>query len=252
MINPFEVPDPVLAWTLTGVTCGYLVFGITAFGASMVALPFLVQAIPLTQAVPLMLLCDLLATPLVGLPNRHRADHTELKRLLPTLLLGVVLGCTVLASAPARPLLGLLGVFVIMVSAQGLLTTQQLIVSASKHWAWPAGLAGGIFSALYGTGGPVYTAYLTRRMSDFEAFRATTALLILTSAVCRLVAFLLAGLLVDMDIWRLAFWAVPTSLAAMWVGSRLRHRLNPQALRRLVLWLLLLAGTGVLWRAARL
>ena len=117
--------DPVLAWTLLGITCAYLVFGITAFGASMVALPFLVQALPLTQAVPLMLLCDLLATPLIGLPNRHRADRTELKRLLPTLLLGVVLGSTVLASAPARPLLGLLGVFVIVVSAQGLLTAQR-------------------------------------------------------------------------------------------------------------------------------
>ena len=61
-MSPLDVPDPVLAWTLAGVTCGYLVFGITAFGASMVALPFLVQALPLTQAVPLMLLCDLLAT----------------------------------------------------------------------------------------------------------------------------------------------------------------------------------------------
>ena len=251
-MSPHDVPDPVLAWTLAGVTCGYLVFGITAFGASMVALPFLVQAVPLTQAVPLMLLCDLLATPLVGLPNRHRADRTELKRLLPTLLLGVALGSTVLASAPARPLLWLLGVFVIVVSAQGLLTAQRLTVSASPNWAWPAGLAGGVFSALYGTGGPVYTTYLTRRMSDFEAFRATTALLILTSAACRLAAFLLAGLLVDPDVWRLAFWAVPTCLAAMWLGTRLRHRLNPQALRRLVLWLLLLAGAGVLWRAARL
>lgn len=251
-MNPFDVPDPVLAWTLAGVTCAYLVFGITAFGASMVALPFLVQALPLTQAVPLMLLCDLLATPLVGLPNRHRADRTELRRLLPTLLLGVVLGATVLASAPARPLLWLLGGFVIAVSVHGLLASPRRTLSASPRWAWPAGLAGGIFSALYGTGGPVYTAYLTRRLTDFEAFRATVALLILTSAACRLVTFVLAGLLVSATVWHLALWAVPTCLAALWVGTRLRHRLDPQALRRLVLWLLLLAGAGVMWRAARL
>jgi hypothetical protein len=241
-----------LVWTLTGVTCAYLVFGITAFGASMVALPFLVQALPLTQAVPLMLLCDLLATPLVGLPNRHRADKGELRRLLPTLLLGVALGSTALSQAPARPLLWLLGLFVILVSAQGLLTAQRLGVSASPRWAWPAGLAGGVFSALYGTGGPIYTTYLTRRLTDFESFRATTALLILTSAACRLLTFLLAGLLVNPEVWRLATWAVPTCLAALWVGTRLRHRLDPKSLRRLVLWLLLLAGAGVLWRAAHL
>lgn len=244
--------DPVLAWTLAGVTCAYLVFGITAFGASMVALPLLVQALPLTQAVPLMLLCDVLATPLVGLPNRHRADKVELRRLLPTLLLGVVLGSTVLASAPAKPLLWLLGTFVIVVAAHGLLTVQRLQVSTSPLWAGPAGLVGGVFSALYGTGGPIYTIYLARRLAEFEQFRATTAILILTSAACRLLAFLVAGLLFSAEVWRLALWAVPTCLIALWLGTRLRHRLNPQTLRRLVFWLLLAAGAGVLWRAAQL
>jgi hypothetical protein len=242
--------DLSLAWTLAGVACAYLVFGITAFGASMVALPFLVQALPLTQAVPLMLLCDLVATPLVGLPNRKRADRAELRRLMPTMLLGVALGSTVLAQAPARPMLWLLAVFMIGVSAQGLLRPQSLVNSASALWASPAGLIGGVFSALFGTGGPVYTSYLARRMTDFEAFRATTALLILTSAACRLLTFLIAGLLVNPQVWRLAVWAVPTCLAALWVGTRLRHRIDPQRLRHLVLWLLLLAGVSVAWRAA--
>ncbi len=246
------VPDLALAWTLTGVACAYLVFGITAFGASMVALPFLVQALPLTQAVPLMLLCDLLATPLVGLPNRKRADNSELRRLLPTMLLGIALGSTVLAQAPARPLLWLLAVFVIGVSMQGLLMAQPLGITVAARWATPAGLIGGIFSALYGTGGPVYTSYLTRRLTDFEAFRATSALLILTSAACRLVTFLLAGLLINPEVWQLAVWAVPTCLVALWVGTRLRHCIHPQRLRRLVLWLLLFAGGGVAWRAAHL
>lgn len=244
--------DPALAWTLAGVACAYLVFGITAFGASMVALPMLVQALPLTQAVPLMLLCDVLATPLVGLPNRHRADKSELRRLLPTLLLGVVLGSTVLAQAPAQPLLWLLGLFVMIVSTHGLLTVQHLQVSASARWAAPTGLVGGVFSALYGTGGPVYTTYLARRLTDFEQFRATTAILILTSAACRLLAFLVAGLLFSAEVWRLAIWAVPTCLVALWLGTRLRHRLDPRALRRFVLWLLLFAGASVLWRAAQL
>lgn len=246
------MPDPTLAWTLAGVACGYLVFGITAFGASMVALPFLVQALPLTQAVPLLLVCDLLATPLIGLPNRQRADRVELGRLLPTMLLGVALGSTVLAQAPARPLLWLLGLFVISVSAQSLLTAKPLASRASQRWASPAGLMGGVFSALFGTGGPIYTSYLARRLTDFESLRATTALLILTSATCRLVTFLITGLLVNPEVWRLAVWAVPTCLGALWLGTRLRHHVNPLRLRRLVFWLLLWAGMGVVWRAAKL
>ena len=244
--------DPALAWLLTGITSAYLVFGLTAFGASMVALPFLVQAMPLTEAVPLLLLCDTVATPLVGLPNRQRANGAELRRVLPSMLVGIALGATVLAQAPARPLLWLLGVFVLCVAGHGLLTVQQLQVSASPRWAVPAGLAGGVFSALFGTGGPIYTAYYARRLTDFESFRATTALTILTSAACRLAAFLLAGLLLSPLLWQRAAWAVPTCLCALWVGTRLRHRIHPQRLRRLVFALLLLAGVGVMWRAARL
>ena len=149
-------------------------------------------------------------------------------------------------------LLAALGIFVIVVASHGLITVQRLQVSTSPLWAGPAGLLGGIFSAMYGTGGPIYTIYLARRLADFEQFRATTALLILTSAACRLLAFLVAGLLFSPQVWRLALWAVPTCLISLWLGTRLRHRLNPQTLRRLVLWLLLASGAGVLWRASQL
>lgn len=244
--------DAALAWTLAGCSAAYLVFGVTGFGASMVALPLLVQAMPLTEAVPLLLLCDLLATPLVGLSNRHRADGVELRRLLPTLLVGIALGSTVLATAPARPLLWLLGVFVFAVALHGLLTVQRLQATAAAWWAWPAGLAGGVFSALFGTGGPVYTVYLARRITDFERFRATIAFTLLVSAFCRLTAFLLAGLLANPALWQRAAWAVPTCLVSLWVGTRLRHHVDPLRLRRTVFWLLLLASTGILWRAASL
>jgi len=244
------VLDPDMSWTLASIALAYLVFGITAFGASMVALPFLVQAMPLTEAVPLVLLCDVVATPLVGLGNRKKADMGELRRLLPTLLAGVVLGSTLLAQAPTQVLLWLLGVFVLGVASHGLLTVHHLQASASTAWSWPSGFVGGVFSALFGTGGPIYTAYLARRIGDFETFRATTATVILTSAACRLAAFLIAGLLINPSVWQRALWAVPTCLVALWLGTRLRHHMNPMRLRRLVFQLLLLAGISVLWRAA--
>jgi len=40
-------------------------------------------------------------------------------------------------------------------------------------WAMPAGLVGDTFSALFGTGGPIYTMYLSRRLDNSDEFRST-------------------------------------------------------------------------------
>ena len=52
-------------------------------------------------------------------------------------------------------------------------------------WALPFGVFGGVFSALFGTGGPIYTIYLSRRIAALDAFRATISVVILASGVVR-------------------------------------------------------------------
>ena len=59
----------------------------------------------------------------------------------------------------------------------------------SAHWALPAGLVGGAFTALYGTGGPIYTIYLARRLFDKNTLRATIGVLIFCTALIRLALF---------------------------------------------------------------
>ena len=53
----------------------------------------------------------------------------------------------------------------------------------------PAGMAGGVFTALYGSGGPIYTVYLARRLGDANRLRATIAVLIFCTAWARLALF---------------------------------------------------------------
>ena len=60
-------------------------------------------------------------------------------------------------------------------------------------WSLPLGTVGGVFSALFGTGGPIYTIYLARRIDDKGRLRATISTLIFLSALARLAAFLAAG-----------------------------------------------------------
>ena len=147
------------------VAFAYTVVGLTGFGASMVAMPILVQLLPLRLALPMMLVYDLIGGVAIGVRNRKSVDRRELVRLVPFMLVGVVLGVTVLVKAPERALLLLLGVFVLAFALWSLVARAPGAPIAPA-WAAPLGTVGGVFSALFGTGGPIYTIYLARRLQE--------------------------------------------------------------------------------------
>jgi uncharacterized protein len=242
------------SWTALGcaaafVTLGYVVFGLTGFGASIVAIPLLVQFFPLRFVVPLMLVFDLFAGSLLGLRNRRHLSRPELLRLLPCLAIGMVGGLTLLIHVPERWLLLALGGFVGAYAVWSLLNRAP-VRPASAGWAWPAGLIGGAFTALYGTGGPVYTMYLARRLPDKDTLRATIGVLIFCTAFFRLVLFAATGLYAQQSLLKLALGLMPFALGGYLIGSELHSRLPSRLAIRAVWFLLLASGIGLLVRAA--
>jgi uncharacterized protein len=233
-----------LAAVCAAITLAYTVFGFGGFGANLVALPMLAHVMSLRFAVPMLLVLDLVSATLMGVKNRPLIDLGELKRLLPALLVGMGLGLVVLQHAAERWLLLLLGVFV-GVFALWSLFGKATLQSASPRWAWPAGVAGGVFSALFGTGGPVYTLYLACRITDTGRLRATIGALILGSALVRLVLFAGSGLFAQPGLLALAALLLPFALAGYVIGSRLHARL-PQTQVRRVIWTLLLVSAASL------
>lgn len=245
------LPDLQLStWLATAavITGAYVVYGLSGFGASIFSVPFLVHLFPLRFVVPMMLVFDLIAGLLLGLHNRQRVDWRELRRLAPFVVLGMVLGVTALVQLPERWLLLLLGSFVSTYASWSLMSRPASAV-ISKRWAAPAGTVGGAFTALYGTGGPVYTLYLARRLSDKTALRASIGVLIFFTAWARLALFAATGLLFQPSLLVLAVCMLPCVGLGYAIGSRLHHALPTQLTTR-VLWTLLLAGgVSLVWRA---
>lgn len=229
------------------VLFAYTVVGLTGFGASMVAMPLLVQLLPLRLALPMMLIFDLLGGVLIGVRNRKSVDRRELLRLLPYMLVGVLIGVTVLVRAPERLLLLLLGLFVLSFSAWSLLVRSKP-GPISPVWSAPLGTVGGVFSALFGTGGPIYTLYLARRLDEKGTLRATISLLLFLSALARLVSFLFAGLYAQPGLLMLIAVFTPCSLAGMYLGTRLHHRLPVQRVVQAVWGILIVGGAALVLR----
>lgn len=164
------------------------------------------------------------------------------------MLIGVGVGATLLVTFHSGWLLIGLGVFIVIISWRNLRTLGAKFRPLPAVWAAPAGTVGGIFSALFGTGGPIYTLYLVRRLADQETFRATISAVIFLSSVVRLVSFAMGGLFQQEGLLILAAWLLPASLLGVFIGSYSRHRLPVQGIRRFVQVFMLVAGGVVIVR----
>jgi uncharacterized membrane protein YfcA len=227
----------------------YTVYGLTGFGSTVIAVPLLALIVPLKFAVPLMLLLDLVFGSWAGVRFRRHAQYREIGLLLPFTLVGMIAGVTLLVTLNERVLLGVLGVCVLGYGAYCL--SQPMAGNRiGRAWAVPLGLVGGIFGAMFGTGGPVYVIYLAARIPDKSELRATMATVIFISGLLRLVLFGTTGLLQQNGLWLAWAMLLPVGVLGVWLGNRLHHALPAASILRMVYGLLVLAGVSLMLRVA--
>ena len=227
---------------------GSLVFGLTGFGSALVTMPLATHFVPLQFALPLFALADLSSALRIGFENPKNAVRAEWTRLVPMILVGTALGVTLLVNLPRAAGMFALGAFVFAYALYSLFKRESTRV-VSPGWAWPAGLAGGITSTLFGAGGPPYAIYLSQRGLTKEQFRATMGFATLTSISLRVAAFLLTGLLLDPQVWLAALFVVPSSLLGIYVAQRMFLKISREQLLRAVAAVLLAAGGSLIVRA---
>lgn len=242
-----SLPLDTVVWSGLIVTLGYTVYGLTGFGQSVVAIPMLAYLFPLRFAVPMMLLFDLCAGLLLGLKNRGAIEKREVWRLVPPMLAGVFLGATLLVKAPEGALLIALGIFVLAYAAYSFLFRPGGTPIAAV-WSAPLGTLGGVFSALFGTGGPIYAIYLTRRLPEKSVLRATVSSVLTVSALLRLVVFVGAGLYAQQALLLLALILVPCAVLGVFIGNRLHHRLPTHRVVQAIWVLLIFSGISLVKR----
>jgi len=227
---------------------GALVYGITGFGAALVAMPLATQFVPLPFALAVFVLLDMANSLRLGLEAPQHVVRGEVVRLVPMILAGTVLGVTALVNLPRRGGMLALGAFVVSFALYSLVSRRPR-GRLGRGWAWPAGLAGGITSAMFGAGGPPYAIYLSQRDLSKESFRATLAATSIASIALRLAAFALTGLMSNPKVWVAALIALPAAWLGISLASRLFRRLPRETLMRVVALMLLASGGSLILRA---
>ena len=223
------------------VLSAYFVRGITGFGSGLIAVPLLALSHPLTFTVPLVLALDFTASFVLGGANKAKADWSEIKRLLPFGLIGACVGAFALLKLPASPVLLTLGAFTMFFGFRnifGVSSAQQI----STAWAMPAGFVGGSAGALFGTSGPPYIVYLTHRLKDKTAVRATFSWLFVIDGGFRLGLFLIAGLLFDSKLQIAYALSIIPMVIGLYVGNKVHLDITSEGMLKVVGALLVVSG----------
>ena len=245
---PAEITWQSLSLITLAITVGYLSFGATGFGASIVSVPIVAHVLPLTFTVPLITTIDCVAVTNATLRQWRHVEWREVRHLLLPMMIGIAIGLTLLINLPPSVALLALGVFVGLYAVYTLVGVREWR-AIGPLWAIPIGIVGGVFSALFGTGGPVYMVFLSSRIEDKGALRATSTVIIGLSVVVRIIAFVWSGMLLQNGLLLMVAMMLPMMLIGYTIGSRLHARISGATVRKWISWLLLANGVVLVARA---
>jgi uncharacterized membrane protein YfcA len=223
------------------VLSAYFVRGITGFGSGLIAVPLLALSHPLQFVVPLVLALDFTASFILGGATSKKADWTELRVLLPFGLIGACIGAFALLKLPADPVLITLGAFTMFFGFRNIFGVASA-AQISRAWAVPTGIIGGSAGALFGTSGPPYIIYLTHRLKDKTAVRATFSWLFVIDGGFRLGLFLVAGLLFDARLQLVYALSLIPMLLGLHTGNKVHLDITSEGMLKVVGGLLVVSG----------
>lgn len=236
-----------LAVLFFGALAGGFVSGLAGFGTALLALGVWLYVVPPAVAVPLVLICSVVAQTST-LPSFWRSF--DLKLVWPFLiggLAGVPLGTLMIAGADPQVFKLAVGILLLVFPAALYFNRRPMALRFGGRAADGAvGFAGGILGGLAGLSGPLPILWATvrgwgkdERRGIFQTYNWTA----LSASLCLQAG---SGFLTREVLW-LALIVLPATLSGAWLGARAYRVLSDRNFRDVVLGLLFLSGIGLVW-----
>jgi uncharacterized membrane protein YfcA len=246
-----EILDGVSPWLFVVaplvIIVAYTVFGLSGFGSTVISVPILAHFLPVSFLVPLMVLLDMTSATVLGTAGREQVAVPELKRIIPFMFAGFVVGTFALVKVPDEYLRPALAVFTIAIGLNSI-ANPRIRTRISPWWCIPTGVIGGSVATVFGAGGPIYATYLSGRLQDKTEIRSTMSALISISAFTRAILYAIAGLLLHLTILVGGLALAPFVFIGLKIGHRIHVGLTQEQMRRVVGAIVVVTGTLLLFK----
>jgi len=229
-----------------GAFAGGFVAGLAGFGTALMALGIWLYVWPPSDAVPLILICSVVAQSWT-LPSLWRSfDFTLIWPFVIGGLIGVPLGTLLVAQADPNAFKLTVGVFLLLFPLALYFSKPMAFRFGGRPADAAIGLAGGVLGALAGLSGPLPILWATIRgwgKDERRGIFQTYNWAVLFAALCLQAA---SGLIAGHVMW-LALLAFPGTILGAWQGARCYHAMSDRNFRDVVLSLLFLSGVALVW-----
>jgi uncharacterized protein len=230
--------------------------GITGFGCTVLALPFVTLLLGIEPAVPILRAQALLLAILIVLESRQHIVWREVRHMTILIALGIPFGVWLWHSREPGELKWILAGFMLVVGTHGLI--RQMVgkghskMSPRKKLLTSAFLPlSGVLQGSFGTGGPLVVIYASRAIADKTVFRVTLCMIwALTNSV--LVAGDAASSALSGRTLVIALCCLPLTVLGWFFGNKAHYGIEEGAFRKVVYSVLIIAGAVLVCSSAGL
>ena len=219
--------DTFVLILLTGsiIFCTFTVEGISGFGSTVLALPFISILLGLEKAVPLLAALSLFSAAFILSGTWRKINWSEYGFIVSNVIPGAAAGVFLMNILPKLWMQGLLAGLIFFASIKGILELRhkQMVQPESVHRSWRARLllaGGGIFQGAFSSGGPVITLYAARALPEKSSFRATLLTLWLTVNSVMLLKFSWFDHVWTSDLLKLLVCTLPFQFFGFSIGAQ--------------------------------
>lgn len=230
-----------------------IIEGITGFGSTVLALPFLNPLIGIHNAVRLFGVLGWLMALYIVVRSWRDIVWKEFLFIVLWVGLGLPLGMWMFETFSAEWLCVLLGIFMIITGIRGTVMTWRNRNSAGqaekcKRTIWMRILlfAGGIIQGAFGSGGPFVVIYAAKAIPEKRVFRVTLSLLWVSMNLVRLIRWGTNGELCTAEMGGLLIYCLPVMAAGVVLGDYLHRKVSEYYFRLGVYILLGIGGVFML------
>jgi uncharacterized protein len=217
------------------------VSGLTGFGLALISVPLLLFVYEPRTVIVITAVLSVIINLAVVWDSWRDADQRIVVALLPSALVGVIVGTEVLRTVDPDYIR--LGVGIVVVFSALLLLRDVRLPGAGTRWGTVvAGSTSGALSTSTGLAGPPIVLLLASRGFPKRAFRGSSALYFLAMSLVGLAVLYIRGIF-DADHVPLALALIPAAFLGKAIGTAMLKRISEGAFRVVTLGIVILTGT---------